>query len=203
MTVTLPLILASASPSRRRLLENARIDIEIIPSEIDESALRDVWARESGTPPEPGEVALRLACAKATDVAARHTGRTVLGADQVLVLAGERFDKAADMDAARRHLGMLQGRSHELIAAIALCRDGDVLWTYTEAARLTMRPLSAADIEGYLAAAGPDVLGSVGCYHLEGLGARLFERVEGDFFTILGLPLLALLETLRRPGILD
>jgi len=198
----LPLILASASPSRRRVLESAGIDIETIQANIDEITLREAWLRADGEAPSPAELAARLAEAKAADVSSRHSGRAVIGADQVLVLEGERFDKAADMAAARRHLQRLQGKAHELIAAVALSRDGEALWRYSETARLVMRPLTPAEIERYLEQAGPEILGSVGCYHLEGLGSQLFQRVEGDFFTILGLPLLPLLETLRRLGIL-
>ena len=192
------IVLASASPSRRRVLENAGLKIDVVPSDVDEGALRDDIGEIA-----PEELAARLADAKAADVARRHPTAPVVGADQVLVCEGRRFDKAGDMARTRTHLAALQGRDHQLIAAVSLYLGGEAVWQYRETARLTMRPLNGQQIDAYLDAAGPAILGSVGCYHLEGLGARLFDRVEGDFFTILGLPLLPLLESLRRAGILD
>lgn len=194
------IVLASASPSRRRLLTNAGLAVQAVPAEIDESALRSAIENDHGN---PADLALALADAKAADVAARMPMLPVVGADQILMSGGERFDKASDMAAAAAQLNRLQGHSHDLISAVTLHQGNNVLWSTVETATLTMRPLTADDIERYLARVGDDVLGSVGCYHLEGKGAWLFERVDGDFFTVLGLPLLALLETLRRLGIVS
>ena len=192
------IILASGSPSRRRLLTNAGIAVDVVPAAFDEAAVRDDLVQQDTT---PEQLALALADAKAADVAVKNPMHPVIGADQVLMCDGERFDKADDLAAAHRHLCQLQGRTHELISAVTLHQGGNVLWSTMDTAHLTMRPLGEADISRYLERAGPAILGSVGCYHLEGKGAWLFDRVEGDFFTVLGLPLLPLLETLRRLGI--
>ncbi|MEH3118376.1 MAG: Maf family protein [Methylorubrum populi] len=191
-----PLLLASASATRRDLLASAGLPVETAPARIDERALE---AGSGGlTPPE---LALRLARAKAEAVAARHPGRVVIGADQVLACEGRVFHKPADSEAARTHLAGLQGRTHRLHSAVAILRGG-IAETFVESARLTMRPLDAAAIGAYLRLAGAAVTGSVGAYQLEGLGIHLFERIEGDHSAILGLPLTPLLARLRGMGLL-
>lgn len=189
------LVLASASPARRALLEAAGLVFKVEPAEVDETALKKAHAGAHAA-----DLAALLADAKAVAVSKRHPGALVIGADQVLAVDDDLLDKPADRAAAAASLERLQGRAHRLISAVALARDGEVRWRHAETARLVMRPLADAAIAGYLEAAGDDVLASVGAYRLEGLGVRLFERVEGDYFTILGLPLLALLAELRRAG---
>lgn len=187
-----PLILASQSGVRRMLLNNAGIVCEAIPANIDERAVQ----RQSGLQ-RPEEVAGLLAVAKARAVASCHPGRVVLGADQTLALGDRLFDKPAGSGEAAAQLRALAGKTHELHAAIALVKHGELLDHAVGAARMTMRPLSDRAIEDYLDAAGAAVTASVGAYQLEGLGVHLFERVEGDHFTILGLPMLLLLPMLR------
>ena len=180
-----PLLLASASATRRDLLASAGLPVETAPARIDERALE---AESAGlTPPE--------------EVAARHPGRVVIGADQVLACDGRVFHKPADLAGARTHLAGLQGRTHALHAAVAVLRDG-AREDFVETARMTMRPLDGAAIDAYLRLAGKAVTTSVGAYQLEGLGIHLFERIEGDHATILGLPLTPLLARLRGMGLL-
>ncbi|ACA15567.1 Maf family protein [Methylobacterium sp. 4-46] len=193
-----PLLLASASATRRALLEAAGLPVETRASGIDERA---VEAACGGLP--PADLALALAEAKCAAVARDAPGRAVVGADQVLDLDGTLLHKPADLGAARAHLAALQGRSHALHSAVALALDGAVAERFVVSARLTLRPLDGAAIDAYLAAAGPAVAASVGAYQLEGLGIHLFERIEGDHATILGLPLLPLLARLRARGLLS
>jgi septum formation protein len=190
-----PLVLASSSASRRAVLAAAGIPLEIVPADIDERAIEAAAA-----PVSPGMVATLLARAKARAVAALRPGRLVLGADQTLALGERAFSKPADRSAAREQLSLLRGQTHALCSALALLRDGDVLFEQREIARLTMRAFSDDFLDSYLTAAGAAVTASVGAYQVEGLGILLFERIEGDHFTILGLPLLALLGALRRGG---
>lgn len=194
-----PLVLASKSPARGMLLESAGLPFETRVADIDERAIEDA-ARAGGA--GPVEVASLLAAEKARTVARSLPGRLVIGADQTLALDEDALHKPADRQAARAQLQRLSGRVHALHSAVAVARDGMVLFEMVQAARLTMRPLDDAVIEAYLDAAGALVLTSVGGYQLEGLGIHLFERVEGDHATILGLPLLALLAFLRREGVL-
>jgi septum formation protein len=190
-----PLVLASASAVRRQLLEAAGIPVEVRPASLDERAV------EASAPSDnPSSVAALLAREKALRVTAKVPGRLVVGADQTLALGNRRFDKPADRPAARAQLLALAGRTHELHAAVAMARDGKVLFEHAAVARLTMRPLSDAFLDRYLDAAGPAVTASVGAYQLEALGVHLFERIEGDHFTILGLPLIPLLAYLRAEG---
>jgi septum formation protein len=195
--VPVPLVLASRSAARRALLEAAGIPVELRPADIDERGLEG-GVREQ----EPAVVAALLAREKAAHVAKSHPGRLVLGADQTLALAGKRFSKPADRMAARAQIKALAGRTHELHAAIAFVQDGAVLFEHVETARLTMRTFSDDFLDRYLEAVGDAALTSVGGYHLEGLGIQLFERIDGDYFTILGLPLLRALDFLRRCGCL-
>jgi nucleoside triphosphate pyrophosphatase len=193
------LVLASASAARARLLVSAGIAATIDPAKVDESALK----RESRAQGEAAETcALRLAEAKAREVAARYPGAMVLGADQMLEVEGRWLDKPRDVNEARAQLQALNGRRHTLVSAAAIIRDGEVLWCEVERAFLTMRRMSDGFIEHYLAAMGESILTTVGAYALEGLGAQLMEKIEGDYFTILGLPLLPLLGFLREQGAL-
>jgi septum formation protein len=192
-----PLVLASRSESRRAVLAGAAIPIEILPADIDERAIE----MQAGRKPA-GEVALMLARAKASAVAVQRPGRLVLGADQTLGLGDRLFAKPADRAAARQQLKSLRGATHALHSAVVLARDGVVVFEQCEIARLTMRDFSDPFLEAYLEAAGPAVTASVGGYQVEGVGIQLFERIDGDHFTILGLPLLQLLAYLRRTGCL-
>jgi len=191
------LVLASGSRVRADMLRAAGLDITVDPADVDEPKIEaDYRAGGMDTP----DVALALAAAKASLVTARHPGALVIGADQMLDLAGASLRKPADLADAARSLERLAGREHTLVSAVVLARDGQVIWRHHASARLTMRPLDAAAIADYLDRAGAVVLTSVGAYQLECLGAQLFESIEGDYFTILGLPLLALLGELRRRG---
>jgi septum formation protein len=194
------LVLASASAARAAMLAGAGLSFDRDPARIDERAA-EAPLRATGA--GPADVAELLAEAKALDVSERHPGALVIGADQTLGLGDERFDKPADMEAARRQLLALSGRTHTLHSAVAVARDGAVLWRELASADLTMRPLTPAFIGHYLAVVGDAALASVGCYQLEGRGAQLFERIDGDYFTVLGLPLLPLLGFLRREGVIE
>lgn len=180
------------------MLERAGVAVTCDPADVDEDAVKAA-GRAAGCSVE--QVAERLAEAKASAVAVRHPGALVLGADQMLECEGRWFDKPAGRDGAADQLRRLRGRTHRLVSAAAVARDGVVVWRGIDDARLTMRAFTDGFLDGYLQACGDGVLSSVGAYHLEGLGAQLFERVEGDFFTILGLPLLPLLGFLRERGI--
>ena len=194
-----PLILASASGTRARILADAGLPVVADPAAVDEEEIRAAFHAEGR---DAAACATALAESKAIRVSERHTGALVLGADQILECAGRWFDKPADGAAARAQLQALRGRRHTLVSAAAVVRNGSVLWHTSDRAHLAMRGLGDEFLDAYIAAAGADLLGSVGAYRLEGLGAQLFERVEGDFFTILGLPLLPLLDFLRGHGAL-
>jgi septum formation protein len=192
-----PLILASQSRARQALLANAGIAFEAIPADIDERSLQS----DSGLS-APGEIASLLAGEKALWVSAHHAERIVVGADQTLALGKQLFSKPAGRAQAAQQLGALSGNSHDLHSAVAVARDGKILFSHVSAARMTMRELSGPEVRAYLDEAGEAVTTSVGAYQLEGLGIHLFERIEGDHFTILGLPLLPLLAFLRGEGLL-
>lgn len=198
--MTESLILASGSPFRKALLVNAGVAVEAVPAELDERAV-EAPLKDSGASPE--DVALVLAEAKAVEVSQRVPGRLVLGCDQTLSLGARLFHKPADMEAARRTLLALSGNTHQLNSAAVLARNGEVLWRYVGVASLTMRRLDPAFIGRHLARVGEKALQSVGAYQVEGEGIQLFERIEGDHFTIVGLPLLAVLAELRRLGAID
>jgi septum formation protein len=190
-----PLVLASGSAVRRTLLEAAGIPVEARPARIDERAIE-----ASAPSDDPFAVAALLAREKALRVATELPGRLVVGADQTLTLGNRRFDKPADRAAARAQLQALAGRVHELHSAVAVARGRDVVFEHVGVARLTVRPLSDDFLDRYLDAAGAAVTASVGAYQVEALGVQLFERIDGDHFTILGLPLLPLLAYLRAEG---
>jgi septum formation protein len=192
-------VLASSSAIRARLLAAAGVDAIIDPAAIDEARIK-AESRAAGK--EAGDCAVLLAEAKAKDVAGRHRGALVLGTDQMLECDGRWFDKPRDMDEVRAQLQALSGRTHRLVTAAVVVRDGVVLWRAIETALLTMRRISEAFLDRYLGAMGKRVLTTVGGYELEGLGAQLMARIEGDYFAILGLPLLPLLAFLRDDGAL-
>jgi septum formation protein len=192
-----PLVLASKSKVRRALLEAAGIAVEIDPAEIDERAAE---APHAGASPE--KIALLLAREKALAVARRRPAMLVLGADQTLALGSRRFSKPTTIAAAREQLALLSGKTHALHSGVAVARGGKILFETVATAHLTMRALSNDALDAYLAAVGERVLQSVGAYQLEGLGVHLFERIEGDHFAILGLPLMTLLAFFRREGML-
>ena len=198
-TLPEPLLLASTSATRRALLVSAGLPVETQAPGVDERAVEDAGRSDA---PDPPALARRLAAEKARAVSRRHPKRIVLGADQVLDCGGAVFHKPADRQAAREQLQALSGRSHALHSAAAIAIGGQVVESFTASARLSMRPLTEDCIERYLDLAGADVLGSVGVYQIEGLGIHLFDQVDGDHSTILGLPLLPLLSSLRRLGCL-
>lgn len=195
-----PLVLASASASRQALLRAAGVDFVAVPADIDEPALMRSLIAGGG---DGRAIAEALAGEKAAHISRRRTGETVLGGDSVLELDGELLGKCRDLTALRALLLRMSGRPHQLISAAALARDGAILWRHVSTARMTVRPLSDAFIDAYLAREGEKLLSSVGGYHFEGLGAQLFEKVEGDYFSILGLPLLDVLAALRTEGLLE
>ena len=192
-----PLVLASKSAARRTLLQAAGVAIEVKPASVDERAIE---ARAGLT--DAGAVAALLAREKALAVAAGDPDAMVLGADQTLALGARRFSKASDREGAREQLRALRGKTHTLHSAVAVVRAGAVLFERVDAAHLTMRTFSDEFLESYLDAAGDAASASVGGYQLEGTGVQLFERVEGDHSTVLGLPLLPLLDWLRQAGLL-
>jgi septum formation protein len=194
------LILASGSPFRKLLLANAGLEFSAVPAAVDERAL-EAPLEGSGVTPE--EMAQILAEAKATDVSESHPGALVLGCDQTLSLGDRVFHKPRDMEEARRHLLSLSGRTHHLNSAAVLVRDGQTLWRHVGIVSLTMRALDPALIGRHLARVGDKALSSVGAYQIEGEGIQLFEKIEGDYFTIVGLPLLPLLAALREFGAID
>ena len=191
------LVLASSSATRASMLEAAGFSLTRDPPGVDEDAVKAAFRAEGA---DAAVCATALAEAKAERISRRRKGALVVGADQMLECNGVWFDKPPDRDHARAQLIALRGKAHTLVTAACVFRDGQNLWHVVERARLTMRPFSDAFLDRYLGAVGDDVLGSVGAYRLEGLGAHLFSRVEGDFFTILGLPLIPLLEFLRGRG---
>ena len=190
-----PLVLASKSVIRHAILRDAGIPVAVEPADIDERAIEQRSAEHYA-----GELAAMLAREKARTIAARLPGRLVLGADQTLVLGEQRFSKAADRAGARRQLAALRGQTHELHSAVALARGTSVLFEHREVALLTMRTFSDQFLEAYLDAAGVAVTASVGGYQLEKVGIQLFDHIQGDHFTILGLPLVPLLDYLRTAG---
>jgi septum formation protein len=193
------LILASASPARARLLAAAGVDFRVVPAEIDETVLKRAFRADRR---EASDCALALAEAKARQVSRRDPQALVIGADQILVCAGAWFDKPADLAAARAQLQALRGRPHLLATAVCASRAGERVWRHACAPQLTMRQFSDAFLDNYFAGEGDAVLSSVGAYRLEARGVQLFDRIDGDHFAILGLPLVELLGFLREFGVL-
>ena len=194
------IVLASGSPTRVRLLENAGLRFTATAAPVDERAVEKPLRDRGAT---SVEVAAALAAAKALAVSKSEKDALVIGADQVLDLDGRQWSKAASRYDAAAQLRALSGKTHSLVSAVAAARGGEVVWRHTAEARLTMRSLTDGDIAAYLARVGDAALASVGAYQIEGPGIRLFERIEGDYFTILGLPLLPLLAFLRQLGEID
>ena len=195
-----PIILASGSPFRKKMLADAGLAFDVDRPEIDERA---VEAAVSGSGVAPEDLAVILAEAKALDVSARRPDALVIGCDQTLSVGDEVLHKPVDMEAARRRLLALSGNTHQLNSAVVIAKGGDVLWRHVAVARLTMRDLDPAFVGRHLSRVGPRPLSSVGAYQIEGEGIQLFERIEGDLFTIVGLPLLPLLAKLRELGVID
>jgi septum formation protein len=193
-----PLILASASPSRRQLLSNSGLRFAVEPSGVDEE---EVTLSLKGERASAQDIATTLAEMKAVRVSSRHPQALVIGADSTLACEGQLFDKPATLADARRQILALAGRTHELCSSVVVARNGARLWHHAERGLLTMRAMSEPFVDAYLARAGQAVCASVGAYQLEGLGAHLFSRIEGDYFTVLGLPLLPLLSFLSEHGI--
>lgn len=191
------LVLASASQSRAALLTAAGVAFTADPADLDEAAL---MAALRGA--DAATVAATLAQKKALHVSARHPGALVLGGDSVIDFDGERLSKCATLDQAKALLARLSGKSHLLVSAAALAKDGALLWTHASPCRMAMRHLSPQFLDNYIAAEGTAILSSVGCYHYEGRGSQLFDTVEGDYFSVLGLPLLPVLAALRKEGVL-
>jgi septum formation protein len=196
-----PLILASSSKSRAKLLQAAGISFIVEPPGLDESAMRQAVAGDDALAPH--DVAEVLGRAKAEAVSEVAPKAYVIGADQVLAFGDIIMSKPGSMEAARRQLLDLSGKTHTLHTAVAVATNGDTIWDETTMATLTMRKLSPEFIGRYLAAAGEEVLSSVGVYQIESIGVQLFDKIDGDYFSILGLPLIPLLDTLRREGVIE
>ena len=195
------LVLASASPARRKMLEAAGVSFRIVPAEIDEAAIRqDI--DDGGRRREPEQIARTLAQLKAESVGRRFPEALVIGADQVLAVEHDILEKPHDLSEAREGLLRLRGKTHRLCSAVALVTNGRLCWQAAGRADMTMRPFSEQFLDAYLAKAGSSVCSSVGAYRIEELGIQLFEHIAGDYFTILGLPLLPLLAELRARGAL-
>ncbi|MDX1484076.1 MAG: Maf family protein [Alphaproteobacteria bacterium] len=191
-------VLASASVVRAALLSGAGLAVTVDPASIDENELKCSLAAEGAS---AEDAAVALAHMKALRISPRHSGAFVIGADQILEVDGRWFDKPADMDQARENLRELRGRTHGLATAACIVRDGERIWHQVETPKLAMRDFSDEFLEYYLREAGDGILSSVGAYRLEGLGVQLFQHIDGSYFTILGLPLLALLDFLRANGV--
>lgn len=181
-------------------MRNAGLEFAQEAARVDERVIEETVARSGIT---PQDLALLLAEAKALDVSARHPDKLVIGSDQTLSLGDQVFHKAENMEEARHRLLQLQGRTHQLNAGVVIARSGETVWRHVSVASLTMRSLTPEFIGRHLARTGDKVLGSVGCYQFEGEGLQLFEKIDGDFFTIVGLPMLPLLEELRHLGAVD
>jgi len=195
------IVLASGSRARREMLAAAGLHFTVQAADVDEPAIRARLLKDDASV-EPKRIAAVLAAAKAEDVSGKIGGSLIIGADQVLALGDELLSKAPNMEAARAALRKLRGRTHELHSAVAVAEKGKVTWAHVATARLTMRDFSDAFLDDYLLRAGDRVGQSVGAYELEGIGVQLFDRIEGDYFTILGLPLMPVLAELRVRGII-
>ncbi len=193
-----PVILASGSRIRLELLDRAGVTVTAEAAAVDEDEIKRAFQAEGAS---TQACAQALAALKAGRISQRHPEALVIGADTMLDLDGVWFDKPVDLDRARIHLQALRGKTHRLVTAAVVMQGGTQLWHSVSATELTMRAFSDDFLDDYLHKAGPAVLSSVGAYHLEGLGAQLFSQVEGDFFTVLGLPLLPVLDFLRGHGV--
>jgi septum formation protein len=193
------LVLASGSASRKMLLTAAGVTFTADPADLDEDALMADLQRRGA---DAVRVASELAQQKALAVSRRHPGRIVLGGDSVIAFGGEFLGKCASLDEARALLARLSGHTHLLVSAAALAKDGALLWTHASPCQMTLRDLSPQFLDDYLLREGRAILSSVGCYHFEGRGAQLFAKVDGDYFSVLGLPLLEVLAQLRKEGLL-
>ena len=191
------LILASSSPIRRALLQNAGLSVLSVPPRVDEDAIRDAMIADGAN---PRDIADTLAESKARKVATKHPRDLVLGCDQILAQGTRIFAKAETLAEARAQLCDLRGQTHQLLSALVLYDAGQPIWRHVSVARLTMRDLSEAYLDDYLSRHWPDVSDAVGCYKLESEGVRLFTEIEGDYFTVLGLPLLPLLNFFALRG---
>jgi septum formation protein len=194
------LVLASSSPFRRRMLEAAGLAFEVVPADVDEAPVKDGLLRAGSL---PQAVAEALAVLKAEATSTQLPDALVIGADQVLALGAEMFQKPASVAQAREQLLRLRGKTHALHTAVALAKRGKAVWVRVETATLAMRPFTQAFLADYLARVGERVCRTVGAYEIEGPGIQLMERVEGDMFTVIGLPLLPLLSELRARGAID
>ncbi len=195
------IVLASGSRARREMMAAAGVHFTVQAADVDEPAIRArLRAADPGV--DPKKIAAVLAAAKAEDVSGKIAGSLIIGADQVLALGDQLLSKAPNIEEARAALRRLRGRTHELHSAVAFAEQGKVTWTHVATARLTMRDFSDAFLEDYLTRAGDRVSQSVGAYELEGLGVQLFDKIEGDYFTVLGLPLLPVLAELRAREII-
>lgn len=190
----MPLILASASETRAAMLRDAGLQFDIIPGRVDEAAIKAAMLAESA---HPRDIADALAEAKARRTGMKHPDALVLGADQVLICQGRLFDKPETLEAARAQLSALRGQEHQLLSAAVIFHESRPIWRHIGTARLRMRSFSDAFLDDYLAAEGRNLFATVGAYQLEKRGAQLFSAVEGDYFSILGLPLLEILDFLR------
>ena len=195
------IVLASGSRARREMLAAAGVPFTVQAADVDEPAIR-ARMHKADANVDPKKIAAVLAAAKAEDVSGKIGGSLIIGADQVLALGNELLSKAPSLEAAREALRQLRGRTHELHSAVAFAERGKILWAHVGTARLTMRDFSDAFLDDYLLRAGDRVGHSVGAYELEGLGVQLFDKIEGDYFTVLGLPLLPVLAELRQRGII-
>lgn len=192
-------VLASRSGPRARMLANAGVPFTVNAASVDETAIKKSMRITSA---DAADIAEILAATKAQQVSRNHGDNLVIGADQMLACDGEWFDKPTSLQDARNHLINLRGKTHELISAVCVVQGGAVLWHHIERARITMRPFSEGFIDKYVDKMGDNIMTTVGGYELEGVGAQLFSRVEGDYFTVLGMPLLPLLDFLRGHGVI-
>lgn len=193
------LILASESKSRQQILQSVRIPFESISSGVDESPTKRL-GEQKGWSAE--QTALALAQEKAEKVSLAHLDRYVIGADQIMVCEGRNFDKAISFEDAKDQLRFMQGKTHQLVSACVIYLGGQEIWSVIVCPEMTVRSLSDTFIEYYVSELGDEILRSAGCYQVEGMGAQLFDKIDGDVFTIMGLPLLPLMEKLRQLGVL-
>jgi len=193
------IILASSSAIRKTMLLNVGLEFSTQASQLDERVAVEKNGGENAFSPK--ELSLFLAGLKARDISKSHSGKLVIGADQILGFQDRILHKAATVEEGKKRLAILSGNRHDLYSGVCLCLNGEIIWRHMSASSLLMRSLTDQHIQDYFEKAGDDILSSVGCYQLEGRGAALFEKIEGDFFSILGLPLLPLLSALRKYGI--